>query len=195
MQSNLILYSNIYPWNGRWRGGDHEFMSKIWDVAALQALDSLEKKKEVELTPYQREIYECSIQCPELPRGDNPWGHDAVGKRICKCRNYSCARFLECRGGKAALGEEYNVWISESEKGLDRFNELWEANCKWCRETSDYETSKIGNIDLERVYATEEFEGVPQIDKNDIPDPKVGFEYPDDEEFEDVGLIYTKDAT
>ena len=43
-------------------------------------------------------------------------------------------------------------------------------------------------IDLGRIYAAEEFYDVPKVDKNAIPDPKVGFEYPDDEEFEDIGL-------
>ena len=105
MQSNLIIYSNIYPWNGRWQHGDREFMSKIWDVAALRILDNLEKKKEVELTPYQREIFECVLPCPELPRGDNPWGHAKDGRRVCLCRKFRCSRFKECRGKNGVLSE------------------------------------------------------------------------------------------
>ena len=184
MQSNLIIYSNIYPWNGRWQHGDREFMSKIWDVAALRILDNLEKKKEVELTPYQREIFECVLPCPELPRGDNPWGHAKDGRRVCLCRKFRCSRFKECRGKNGVLSKrECDVWNSGSQSGLDRFNELWEANRNWHKEENS-----TCNVDLGRIYAAEEFYDVPKVDKNAIPDPKVGFEYPDDEEFEDIGL-------
>ncbi len=184
MESNLIIYSNIYPWNGRWRRGDKEFMSKIWDFEALRILDKLAKKKEVVLTPYQHEIFECSLPCSNLPKGDNPWGHDAKGTRVCFCRNSRCAKFTECRGGNGMISErEREIWSRGNQNGLGRFNEIWEINRNW-----HADDCKWHNIVLDNAYKGEEFEKVPQVDPNARHDPKFGFEYPDDEEFEDVAL-------
>lgn len=115
--SNLRLFSNIFPWKGRWRDGDQELVSKIWDDKALMVLKAAERKKELELSPYQDELYNCTIQCPSLPQGERPWGWIAAGVVACRCRNVKCWRFYDCRRGQDVTEDERRIWAGAIKMG------------------------------------------------------------------------------
>ena len=176
--SNLSLFSNVCLWKGRWREGDREFVSKIWDDKALGILKSAARKKELVLSPYQEKLYECTIQCPELPKGERPWGWIAAGKVGCRCRLESCPRFLSCREGRPMTEDEREIWAGGNQEGLRGFEKTWRQNreCKG-------EERKTGGVDLIKVFGQGEYEPIARrVDASS--DPNVASGYPDDEEYE-----------
>ncbi len=176
--SNLRLFSNIFPWKGRWREGDQEFVSKIWDDKALMVLKVAARKKELELSPYQEELYNCTIQCPSLPNGERPWGWIAAGVVACRCRNVTCPRFYDCRRGQGITEDERGIWTGGNQDGLLDFGETWRENKEYVAEARN-----TGMIDLIKVFGQGEYEAISQRPKNPV-DPNVASGYPDDEEYE-----------
>ena len=178
-RSNLRLFSNIYPWKGRWREGDQEFVAKIWDDKALNELKIDERKKEVSLTPYQKELFDCTIQCPHLPKGERPWGWIASGQIACRCRKTNCPRFRECRGEQGALTErEREIWSGGNREGLDAFEKTWLYNDAYIEKTRD-----TGSVDLIAVFSKGEYDPVSANTVRRF-DPNIASGYPDDEEYE-----------
>lgn len=176
--SNLRLFSNIFPWKGRWREGDQEFVSKIWDDKALMLLKVAARKKELELSPYQEELYSCTIQCPSLPQGERPWGWITAGVVTCRCRNTQCPRFYDCRKGYDITEEEREIWAGGNQEGLLDFEGTWRQNRQHVAEPRN-----AGAIDLIKVFGQGEYESVSQRQRNPV-DPNVASGYPDDEEYE-----------
>lgn len=178
-KSNLRLYSNIFPWKGRWKEGDGLFVSKIWDDKALAVLKVAERKRELTLTPYQESLYLCTVQCPRLPTGERPWGWVSVGKAACFCRKTNCARIRECRVENEVLSDkEKEVWIGGNQDGLEAFAEQWEKNRR-----SKTEVRNICNVNLFSVFNEGEYDAV----KSDAAcpfEPRIASGYPDDEEYD-----------
>ena len=178
-KSNLRLFSNVYPLKGRWKKGWQEFVAKIWDDKAMQELKVAERKKELTLTDYQEELYRCTIQCPELPDGERPWGWIEQGRVGCRCRNEGCPRFRECRAREGELSpKEREIWAGGNQDGLASFAQVWEQN-----RTHVVVSRGTGEVDLISVFADGEYDAV-----NNNPgrpfDPKIASGYPDDEEYE-----------
>ena len=179
VKSNLKLFSNIYPWKGRWKDGDQEFAAKIWDDKALSVLKVAAQKKEICFTRYQEELYQCTIQCPRLPAGERPWGWIRTGETACFCRKSSCSYFSRCRSSNGDVSQkEKEIWYAGNQEGLAEFEKTWQINNKF-----EGEKREIADIDLIRVFGGGEYEKI-NTDRIKPFDPNIATGYPDDEEYE-----------
>ena len=135
-RSNLRLYSNIFPWDGRWTASDADFISQIWDERALDNLRVAESHKECVLSEHQHEIIRHATQCPNLERGENPFGwrkivfSDGVSSvvKVCCCRKVGCEHFSECRPNVPDVPErEAEIWSQGNQDGLEEFARKWDS--------------------------------------------------------------------
>jgi hypothetical protein len=102
MVSNVEFKSNLYPLKDYFMY-DHEFLSQIHDVFALERLKndfhiSNFKMSELQASEYQK----ASGHCVYAKKDDYVWGtiiDPTSGKErvVCKCTNVKCRNFYNCR--------------------------------------------------------------------------------------------------
>ena len=102
--STLSLQSNVYPVVNEVPYHDKAFISAIHDPELLQVFNNGFEGR-YHLSPLQDEERKYAISCRFAESGDFPWGTiptDAGERVVCKCENYGCSLFAECRPGVEA---------------------------------------------------------------------------------------------
>lgn len=97
--STLEFKSNIYPVESDQILTDESFLKSLRDPYAIS--EFARKAYRYFPTPLQREINrQVGIKCSFSPEGDFCWGtvmDDGEEKVVCKCENYACRLFSQCR--------------------------------------------------------------------------------------------------
>lgn len=115
--STLSLQSNVYPVVNEVPYHDKAFIGAIHDPELLKVFNNGFEGR-YHLSPLQNEERTYAISCRYAENGDFPWGTiptDAGERVVCKCENYGCSLFAECRPGvKApeAKGHEETLYIA-----------------------------------------------------------------------------------
>ncbi len=190
-RSNLRLYSNIFPWDGRWTASDADFISKIWDERALDNLRVAEShRRECVLSEHQHEIIRHATPCPKLEMGENPFGwrkivrSDGVSSvvKVCCCRKVGCEHFSECRPNVREVPErEVEIWSQGNQDGLEEFARKWDSapSRPW--------GGNVNPIDLSKVMRDGEYtDNVPPVNPQKPVAPRCISGFPQDEEYVDV---------
>lgn len=102
--STVSLQSNVYPVVDEVPYYDKAFLDAIHDPELLQIFNDRFKGL-YHLSPLQNEERVYAIHCMYAEKDDFPWGTivtDAGEKVVCKCENYGCRLFGECRPGVEA---------------------------------------------------------------------------------------------
>lgn len=97
--STVALQSNIYPVIEEFPYYDKQFLHAIHDPVLLQLYHD-RYTGYYGLTPLQEEERTYAIHCMYAEEGDYPWGTvltDAGERVVCKCENYACRYYAECR--------------------------------------------------------------------------------------------------
>ena len=96
MEKNIKFISNIAPVLTKDIKNDENFLSKVFDIQALEEFE----KKNIKFSPLQQKIYNsCSGSCSFLDEKAYVWGQSTEhnGELICKCTQYDCVLFQDCR--------------------------------------------------------------------------------------------------
>ena len=97
--STVSLQSNVYPVVNEVPYHDKAFLNAIHDPELLRIFDNRFKGR-YHLSQLQNDERLYAIPCIHAEEGDFPWGTIASndGEMIaCRCENYECGLFTECR--------------------------------------------------------------------------------------------------
>lgn len=100
IKSSITFRSNVYPVFANQILYDEEFLHALRDPIAVREFEK--NASRYYPSPLQNEILRVGvgIECSFSEKGDLSWGtvlDGGVAKVICKCENYTCALFSQCR--------------------------------------------------------------------------------------------------